>query len=144
MAILIGKSRPGVNIIICGTSAGAAAHRAASAAAWKSTKAAGERWSGEPFVLPARIRRHVGRGNRRGSGGRVSIRRGTGGADDALLPQHLGRHLVCQQVRSPASPEGFQSQRQVGDKWLKLQFRPQTAAFREWNTQGRGERWPEV
>ena len=38
------------------------------------------------------------------------------GADDALLPQHLGRHLVCQQVRSPASPEGFQSQRQVGDK----------------------------
>ena len=80
MAILIGKSRPGVNIIICGTSAGAAAHRTASAAAaWKSTKAAGEKWSGEPFVLPARIRRHVGRGNRRGSGGRVSIRRGPGG-----------------------------------------------------------------
>ena len=81
MAILIGKSRRRVNIIIWETSAWAAAHQTASAELkkHKGSRGGDEPWSGgDPFGLPARIRRHVGRGNRRergggGSGGRVSM-----------------------------------------------------------------------
>ena len=62
-----------------------------------------------------------------GSGGEVSIRRRVGGinqvgADDALPPQHLGRHLAVAAGRwSPhlllsTFPQGFPSLGQVGDK----------------------------
>ena len=75
MAILIGKSRRRVNIIIWETSAWAAAHQTASAELkkHKGSRGGDEPWSGgDPFGLPARIRRHVGRGNRReGERGRV-------------------------------------------------------------------------
>ena len=129
MAILIGKSRPRVNIIIWETSAGAAAHKTASAELkkHKGSRGGDEPWSGgDPFGLPARIRRHVGRGNRRergggGSGGRVSIRRRGGGdqvgADDALPPQHLRRHLdLLWQVSSHLLP----TSRGFSDFWDKL------------------------
>ena len=117
MAILIGKSRPRVNIIIWETSAGAAAPKTASAELkkHKGSRGGDEPWSGgDPFGLPARIRRHVGRGNRREGGGvgqvgRVSIRRVGGfnqvGADDATTswssPGATGRwsHLL-----PPTSP----------------------------------------
>ena len=127
MPILIGKSRSRVNIIILkGTSAGAAAAPKTASAELKKHKGSREEMSPGPFGLPARIRRHVGRGNRRergggGSGGRVSIRRRGGGdqvgADDALPPQHLGRHLdLLWQVWSHLLP----ASRGFSDFWDKL------------------------
>ena len=65
MAILIGKSRRRVNIIIWETSAGAAAAHKTASAELKKHKGSREEMSPGPFGLPARIRRHVGRGNRR-------------------------------------------------------------------------------
>ena len=117
-------------IILKGTSAGAAAAPKTASAELKKHKGSrggDEPWSGgDPFGLPARIRRHVGRGNRRergggGSGGRVSIRRRGGGgqvgADDALPPQHLGRHLdLLWQVWSHLLP----TSRGFSDFWDKL------------------------
>ena len=118
-------------IILKGTSAGAAAAPKTASAELKKHKGSREEMSPglggiRSVFLPgldgtwegATDERERGGG---GSGGRVSIRRRGGGdqvgADDALPPQHLGRHLdLLWQVCSHLLP----TSRGFSDFWDKL------------------------